>query len=135
MDARDPTFAASLRSIGPVTPNPTLSNSSTFNQQNTPNAGRDLGRMGTVFPQADANPALLVWSARQRVTREAEAEAEGFGKQSHTGREYLDALTIRQVLVMRDRQGLSNDEIERMFRLRKGVIEKLGGRGVVSAIG
>ncbi|BDD64006.1 hypothetical protein MPDQ_005028 [Monascus purpureus] len=127
LDARDPTFAASLRSIGPVTPNPTLSHSSTFN-------ATQKGRTNTVFPQA-SNPALLVWSARQRITKEAELEAESFGKQSYAGREYLDALTIRQALSMRDRQGLSDGEIEGLLRLKKGVLGRLGKKGVFSEVG
>lgn len=87
-----------------------------------------------MFPQA-SNPALLVWSARQRITKEAELEAESFGKQSYAGREYLDALTIRQALSMRDRQGLSDGEIEGLLRLKKGVLGRLGKKGVFSEVG
>ena len=133
MDARDPTFAASLRSIGPVIPMPTLSNSSTFNNQQSPHPARQTD---TVFPQAGANPALLVWTARQRAARAAEMEAESFAKPSYAavaGREYLDALTIRQTLVMRE-QGLADADIERMLRLKKGLLRRLGGVGVVSAV-
>lgn len=35
---------------------------------------------------------------------------------------------------MRDRQGLSAEEIEGTLRLRKGVVERLGGRGIVGEI-
>ncbi|PYI04039.1 hypothetical protein BO78DRAFT_373732 [Aspergillus sclerotiicarbonarius CBS 121057] len=124
LDGRDPDFAASLRTIGPVTPNPTYSPSSTFSQQPAP----------TVFPPA-SNPALLVFSARQRITKAAEQEAEAMGKMDFAGREFLDALTVRQVLAMRDRQGLGEAEIERMLRLKGGVVGRLGGRGVVGDIG
>lgn len=123
LDAHDPHFAASLRSIGPVTPNPTMSNSSTFNA---------ASRRPSVFPDADNNPALLVVSSRARITRLAEQEQEAFGRPSHPGREFLDALTIRQVLSMRDRQRLSPGDIERLLRLRKGVVDRLGEKGVVS---
>ncbi|PWY93495.1 hypothetical protein BO94DRAFT_563896 [Aspergillus sclerotioniger CBS 115572] len=124
LDGRDPDFAASLRTIGPVTPNPTYSPSSTFTHQPAP----------TVFPPA-TNPALLVFSSRQRITKAAEQEAEAMGKMDFQGREFLDALTIRQVLAMRDRQGLGEREIERVLRLKKGVVGKLGVRGVVGDIG
>ena len=124
LDGRDPDFAASLRTIGPVTPNPTYSPSSTFSRQPAP----------TVFPPA-TNPALLVFSARQRITKAAEQEAEAMGKMDFQGREFLDALTIRQVLAMRDRQGLGEREIERVLRLKGGVVGKLGERGVVGDIG
>lgn len=57
------------------------------------------------------------------------------GRSGFQGREYLDALTIRQVLAMRDRQGLSAEEIERLLRLKSGVVGRLGERGVVGDIG
>jgi hypothetical protein len=86
----------------------------------------------SVFPDANNNPALLVLSSRSRITKAAEQELESFGRPSHPGREYLDAMTIRQVLTMRDRQKLGDGDIERMLRLKKGVVSRLGERGVVS---
>ncbi|PWY66970.1 hypothetical protein BO83DRAFT_419416 [Aspergillus eucalypticola CBS 122712] len=125
LDGRDPDFAAQLRTIGPVTPNPTFSHTSTFaRQQPAP----------TVFPPA-SNPALLVFSARQRLTKAAEQEFEAMGRSGFQGREFVDAFTIRQVLSMRDRQGLSAGEIERLLRLKSGVVGRLGERGVVGDIG
>ncbi|CDM33735.1 hypothetical protein DTO013E5_1504 [Penicillium roqueforti] len=123
MDGRDPHFAASLRSIGPVDPSPTYSNSSTFNR----------GSMQTVFPQA-SNPALLVVTARQRLTEAADKEAEHFGHAGHPGRSFLDAVTIQQVLTMRDKQGKRRGDIERFLGLKKGVLDRLGKDGVVSRI-
>ncbi|KKK23844.1 hypothetical protein ARAM_007706, partial [Aspergillus rambellii] len=108
LDGRDPDFAASLRSIGPVTPVPTFSHSSTFGQPPPQLAGK------TVFPPA-SNPALLVVTARHRITKEAEQEVEAVGRGSFVGREYLDAFTIRQILSMRDKQGLGPEEIERVL--------------------
>ncbi|KAJ5960215.1 uncharacterized protein N7479_007365 [Penicillium vulpinum] len=124
MDGRDPDFAASLRSIGPVNPSPTFSNSSTFNRP---------GSMQTVFPQA-SNPALLVVTARQRLTEAAEREAEHFGRAGHPGRSFMDALTIQQVLTMRDKQGMRRGDIERFLGLKKGVLEQLGKDEIVSRI-
>lgn len=124
MDGRDPDFAASLRSIGPVNPSPTFSNSSTFNRP---------GSMQTVFPHA-SNPALLVVTARQRLMEAAEKEAEHFGHAGHPGRTFLDALTIQQVLTMRDKQGMRHGDIERFLGLKKGVLERLGKDEIVSRI-
>ncbi|KAJ5384753.1 hypothetical protein N7517_002664 [Penicillium concentricum] len=124
MDGRDPDFAASLRSIGPVNPSPTFSNSSTVNRP---------ASMQTVFPQA-SNPALLVVTARQRLTEAADTEAEHFGRAGHPGRSFLDALTIQQVLTMRDKQGMRRGDIERFLGLKKGVLERLGKDEIVSRI-
>ncbi|KAL4813650.1 hypothetical protein BDW67DRAFT_168054 [Aspergillus spinulosporus] len=125
LDGRDPHFAASLRCIGPVTPNPTLSHSSTFNQTHPP----------SIFPSTFTNPALLAVTARQRITREAEAEAEELGKGGFEGRRYLDAYTIRQILAMRDRQGLGAEEIERALRLKRGVVGRIdAAKGVFGVV-
>ncbi|KAJ5774080.1 hypothetical protein N7457_008976 [Penicillium paradoxum] len=124
MDGRDPDFAASLRSIGPVNPSPTFSNSSTVNR---------AGPMQTVFPQA-SNPALLTVTSRQRLTEAADKEAEDFGRAGHPGRSFLDALTIQQVLTMRDKQGMRRGDIERFLGLKKGVLERLGKDEIVSRI-
>lgn len=128
IDGRDPDFAASLRHIGPVNPAPTFSPSSTFQ----PQPGTQPTQ--TIFPQASSNPALLVFNAREQIAKAAEKEAEQVGKPSFAGRQFLDGLTIRQVISMRDRQGLSAEEIEGTLRLRKGVVERLGGRGIVGEI-
>lgn len=71
-------------------------------------------------------------SSRSRITKAAEQELESFGRPSHPGREYLDAMTIRQVLSMRDRQKLQDADIERTLRLKKGVVGRLGEKGIVS---
>jgi hypothetical protein len=123
MDGRDPDFAASLRSIGPVDPSPTYSNSSTVNRPSTQ----------TIFPQS-SNPALLVVTARQRLTKAAEEEAEGFGRAGHPGRSFLDALTIQQVLTMRDKQKQRPREIERFLGLKTGILDRLGKDEIVSRI-
>jgi hypothetical protein len=53
------------------------------------------------------------------------------GQGNFAGRRYLDALTIRQALHMRDKQGLPGREIERVLRLKQGAVERLGGKGVM----
>lgn len=120
LDARDPDFAASLRKIGPVTPNPTLSNSSTF-------------KSPSVFPDAN-NPTLLVLSSRARIASAAEKEAEVLGRPDHEGREFIDVVTIRQLLQMRNRQNLPDEQIERLLRLKKGVVSRLGPKGLVAEV-
>jgi len=126
-DSSDSHFAASLRSIGPVIPNPTFSNSSTFHRP-------VRGHGPSVLPDS-ANPTLLVVSSRARITKAAEREAELLGRQSHEGREFLDVQTIRQALAMRDKQGLPAGEIERLLRLKSGVMDRLGKKGVLAEVG
>lgn len=121
LDGRDADFAASLRSIGPVDPNPTLSHSSTFNRSS----------VQTVFPTA-SNPALLTVTARQRISKAAQEEMDQMSRGEYAGRQFLDALTIQQALNMRDLQRMPLREIERTLRLKEGVMDRLGKDGVVA---
>ncbi|EPS30603.1 hypothetical protein PDE_05555 [Penicillium oxalicum 114-2] len=123
LDGRDPDFAASLRNIGPVTPSPTLSNSSTVNH----------GSMQTIFPSA-SNPALLALTARQRIAEEAQKEFETLAHGSQAGRQYLDAYTLSQALMMRDQQKMPKRDIERLLRMKEGVMDRLGKDGLVSRV-
>ncbi|KAJ5778124.1 hypothetical protein N7520_001370 [Penicillium odoratum] len=121
LDGRDPDFAASLRTIGPVDPSGNFSHPNPYNR----------GTAQTVFPTA-SNPALLVITARQRITKAAQEESIAVGNGDFTGRQFLDSFTISQALAMRDQQGLSSRDIERTLRLKSGTIEKLGRSGIVS---
>ena len=47
------------------------------------------------------------------------------------GRQFLDVITIRQVLMLRDEKGLAEGEIEKRLGLMKGVVGRLGPKGVV----
>ena len=47
----------------------------------------------------------------------------------------MDVVTIRQVLMMRDEQKKSAEEIERTLGLRKGLVARLGPRGLCSGAG
>ncbi|KAL5342839.1 hypothetical protein BJX70DRAFT_271505 [Aspergillus crustosus] len=134
LDGRDPHFAASLRSLGPVTPSPTLSNSSTFNQAHPSFSSPQSSNSPTVF-QPSTNPALLVLTSRQKIASEAEKEAAEFGKSGFRGRRFLDALTIRQAVVMRDKQGLGKGEVEKVLRIQGGVLGKLGSGGRKGVVG
>lgn len=68
------------------------------------------------------------------MSKVAKYEAENVGRPSFGGRQFLDAVTIRQALSMRDRQGIKPGDIERILRLKKGVVDRLGKQGVVSEL-
>jgi hypothetical protein len=77
----------------------------------------------------------MLLAARSRITQEAEEEFENLGRKGSAGRSFLDVVTIRQVLTLRDQQGKAPEEIESMLGLRRGVVGKLGPRGVYSGAG
>ncbi|KAL8841130.1 MAG: hypothetical protein Q9205_004491 [Flavoplaca limonia] len=144
LDASDPHFAKSLRSLGPVQPSSTLSNSSTFSPTSPSHPSspptssvQDSSNAQTqpqIFPNHLLNPALQILSRRSELAEEAEAEftrLRGGGE----GRRFLDVVKIREILAMRDGKGMGEAEIERRLGLRRGVVGQLGGRGVVSEAG
>ncbi|KAG4031312.1 hypothetical protein MFRU_009g00990 [Monilinia fructicola] len=141
-DASDPDIGLNsrLRELGPVTPSPTLSNSSTFNrasaQDPTTSDGTFVPSASTpsqsIYPTTN-NPAVSLLTARYRIAEEAEQEFEKIGRKGFEGRKYLDVATIRTVLVYRS-EGMPDAEIERRLELRSGVVKSLGGR-VVSVAG
>lgn len=112
---------------------PTLSHSSTFNQAHgQPHASN--GMQG-VFPSPTGsrgrpNPAVSLLAAREKLATEAEQEFSNAGRKGAPGRRFLDVLTLRQVLQMRD-QGVGSAEIEERLGLRRGVVDRLGGKNVV----
>ncbi|KAF2230794.1 hypothetical protein EV356DRAFT_508085 [Viridothelium virens] len=129
LDATDPAFAQSLRSLGPVQPNPQLSPSSAFA---SPNPAHPSQAPQPHFPdpaQLQSNPALTLLRRREELAAEAEEEFQRRGK-SGEGRRFLDAVTIGRILRLRD-QGRGEAEIEREMGLSKGVVAKLGERGLV----
>ena len=73
--------------------------------------------------------------ARSDLAARAEKEFEALGRKGFPGREFLDVVQIRQVLMMRDERGMRSDEIEGRLGLKPGVVEKLGKRGLVSDVG
>lgn len=87
-------------------------------------------------PNALQNPAVSLLTARYRLAEEAEAEFAGIGRASSKGRQFLDVVTIRQILVMREKGGPGIErEIENSLGLREGVVGRLGRMGVVEPSG
>jgi len=72
---------------------------------------------------------------RQTLAAQAEAEFEQLGKKGFPGREFIDVMTVRQALAMRDQKGMQADEIEERLNLKPGLMAKLGDRGIVSEAG
>lgn len=154
IDASDPDLAlnARLRTLGPVQPNPTQSNSSIFNFQppsstpRTSSADPSLtssqfqpsasNPQQSIYPTAPtptqrSNPAVSLLTARYRLAEEAEREFARTGKSSAVGRQFLDVHTLRQILVLRDSEGVAEAAIERRLGLKEGVVARLGRKGVV----
>ncbi|KAK4964631.1 hypothetical protein LTR28_003655 [Elasticomyces elasticus] len=129
LDASDPDFARSLRQLGAVQPNPTMSPTSTFPHPSNPNNPTRPSSQ-PVGPDPRMNPALKALEARARLQDEAEREFVEAGRRGHEGRQFLDVVTIRQVLMLRDEKRLAAEEIERRLGLRKGVVARLGSKGI-----
>ncbi|KAL9629871.1 MAG: hypothetical protein Q9164_006682 [Protoblastenia rupestris] len=141
LDARDPDFAASLRSLGPVQPNSTLSNTSTFrpdpksspNSSSTSHSARSASDPSppsglNIFPNPAQNPALVVLESRSRLAAEAEEEFTR-ARMGGEGRRFLDVGIIRQILTLRDKEGMDAGQIEKNLGLRKGVVRMLAAVG------
>lgn len=62
------------------------------------------------------------------------AAAAETGRGKHNGREYLPVGILRIILGMRDHKGVGVAEIERGLGLKRGVVERLGGEGVVGLV-
>jgi hypothetical protein len=164
-DSSDPDLLlnARMRQLGPVSPNPTMSNSSTFNTSSHlrappdrfshPSPSHSHTQSSTapqfqpsasnpeqsIFPTGNnaggrENPAVSLLTARYRLAEEAEREFASIGRKGSEGRTFLDVVTLRQVLVLRER-GVEEGEIERKLGLGRGVVGRLGRRGVVGVGG
>lgn len=130
-----PGLAERLRQIGVVQPNPTYSPSSTASPTSSqPGTQQPHGGSGPIFPSPSNNAVLSALEARERLSREAEEEFESLGLSSSQGRRFLTSGMIRDVLVMRER-GARDEEIENRFNLRRGVVRRLGPRGMVQPVG
>ncbi len=74
------------------------------------------------------NAALDLFAARERLSSLAE-------QQRHFGakRELIDVDTLSQVVLLRE-QTASDAAIEERFHLKRGILARLGKRGMVKAI-
>lgn len=137
-------FAARLHQMGVVQPNPTFSPSSTAGRD-THGDDADMLRQIRQHQQryGPSNPTLSVLAARRRIQAEQADEADGGGaaagpgatpSSAASGREFLSAPTIRDILVLRDR-GVDAAAIEARLHLKPGVVARLGPAGLVAALG
>ncbi|KAG4422899.1 hypothetical protein IFR04_003969 [Cadophora malorum] len=127
----DPTLSATQFQPSASNPMQTIfpSSSSPSNHTSNSSSGPDSRTGGGGGP---SNPAVSLLTARYRLAGEAENEFARTGKSTAAeGRQFLDVLTLRQILVLRDEKGVEAGEIERSLGLKKGVVERLGRRGVV----
>ncbi|KAI1251925.1 hypothetical protein MGN70_006496 [Eutypa lata] len=128
---QDQAFSSRLRKMGVATPNPTFSNSSTFNPNSPPPSSSSPSHQqqpssNPRYPAASSNATLGALEARRQIQERAQVETENPG----SPREFVDAGTLRQVLNLRIR-GAPAAEIERRLRLKSGVVERLGRPGVI----
>lgn len=127
-----PGLAQRLREIGVVQPNPTYSHTSTAEPMSSPL--QQTPNSGPIFPSPARNPVLNALEARERLQREAEEEFENLGLSNSQGRRFLQAGMIRDILVMREK-GASEAQIENRFNLKRGILKRLGPRGLYEAAG
>lgn len=140
LDARDPAFASRLSQLGPVTPFPQYSPSSTAGSAIRADSslstrdGSPASPTATgVYPSPSSNPAIAILAARTRIAEAAEQEKVEAGRRGFEGRTFLDVAMIRRVLAMRDERGMGAEEIEKSLGLKKGIVKELGRVGVVEA--
>jgi hypothetical protein len=88
-----------------------------------------------LFPDAASmrnNPALLILQARKRLQEKANYEFDNVGRKDFEGRETMDVYMVTDALKMRQ-SGMSLEDIEKRLGLKKGVMAKLGERGLLEA--
>ncbi|KAI1811839.1 hypothetical protein GGS20DRAFT_72855 [Poronia punctata] len=156
----NPTYASRLQKMGVATPYPTYSPSSTAgsgpftpppppppatqnNNTNNikpapstytetssslnqpPSPSRSHIKPPPPPPRAQRNRTLNALEARESLQALAEAEFENASR----GREFLDAATLRRALLLQKR-GVDDKSIEERLGLKKGVVKRLGLKGV-----
>ena len=88
-----------------------------------------------IFPNPSQNPAIQVLTARENLANEAEAEFARVRYEGGGGRRFLDVMTIRQILMFRDKKKMGNADIENKLGLAAGTVGRLGGPGVIGEAG
>ena len=129
MDATDPQFAQSLRSLGPVQPASTLSNSSSFNPS-APPAQSSAGSQQQIFPNPALNPSLQVMVARERIEKEIQAETTLYNAGKQVKRKYMDIGTIKKALAMSEAK-TPFSVVEDKLSLQRGSVERMRAGTVI----
>ncbi|KAI0837510.1 hypothetical protein F5Y06DRAFT_297367 [Hypoxylon sp. FL0890] len=122
----NPAFSKRLQQMGVATPNPTFSNSSTASPYPV---FPDQEPQGPNYPAPAQNPTLSALEARQRLQEAAQLEFERPGQ----GKEFLDVGILKQILIMQAR-GAPAPDIEKRLRLKSGVVNRLGPKGVTQVL-
>ncbi|KAH7353939.1 hypothetical protein B0T11DRAFT_287660 [Plectosphaerella cucumerina] len=117
----NPTYSPSSRAGTPLGPDPSLARP---DAAPTPSAGG-----APVYPSASRNTTLGALEARRALEARAASEFDSLGRAGSAGRELVNASTLAQMVLLRDR-GVSDAAIEERFDLRPGTVAKMGRRGI-----
>lgn len=136
LDGRDPQFSSKLRALGPAMPVAhARPQDSAFPTSSQPPLGQQAGGQ-IIFPGSGGqsnvmNPAIVVVNARERIGKVWEEERDALGRGSFAGRTMLNAGELADIIQMRD-DGMVDGDIEKDMRLSRGLVGRLGVRGVVA---
>lgn len=136
LDGRDPQFGSKLRALGPAMPvADARPQDSAFPTSSQPPVGQQGGGQN-IFPSKTessgvTNPAIVIVNARERIGKVWEEERDALGRGSFAGRTMLNAGELAEVIQLRD-EGMAVGEIEKKMRLSRGLVGRLGVRGVVA---
>jgi hypothetical protein len=81
---------------------------------------------------AQQSQSIKLLDARKASAEKADRETHG---EEGPGREFLDAATLRYILVLRDQERMPAEDIERKLDLKTGVIKRMGMKGLVAVAG
>jgi hypothetical protein len=138
LDGRDPQFSSKLRALGPAVPVAHAQpQEGAFPTSSQPPLGQQAG-VQNIFPGTSkisgvTNPAIVVVNARERIGKLWEEERDALGRGSFAGRTMLCAGELSEIIQLRD-DGMVDGEIEKKMRLRRGLVGRLGVRGVVANV-
>lgn len=85
-----------------------------------------------IFPSTRNNPAVILTQARQRIGKQWEVEDDNRGRPSFQGRTLLSAKDIKESLRLRDEVGKPSQEVEKLMKLKPGILDQLVPKGVVA---
>lgn len=76
----------------------------------------------------------MVLTAREQLAKDAEAEFARVRYEGGGDRKFLDVMTVRQILMMRDEKKMADADIEQKLNLASGIVKRLGNKGVISEV-